>query len=122
MAKNNEKAAREALLRASDEPKGEAVKGYDFNQGVNFGKIVESFSTTGYQATGFGEALDITKKMISDKAFIYLGYTSNMVSSGLRDIFRFLVEHKKVKSGKSGDEVAIKVNKETHEHALVYKV
>ena len=96
MAKNNEKAAREALLRASDEPKGEAVKGYDFNQGVNFGKIVESFSTTGYQATGFGEALDITKKMISDKAFIYLGYTSNMVSSGLRDIFRFLVEHKKV--------------------------
>lgn len=31
------------------------------------------------------------------------------------------VEHKKVKSGKKGDEVAIKVNKETHEHALVYK-
>ena len=32
------------------------------------------------------------------------------------------VDHKKVKSGKKGDEVAIKVNKETHEHALVYKV
>ena len=32
------------------------------------------------------------------------------------------VEYKKVKSGKKGDEVAIKVNKETHEHALVYKV
>ena len=32
------------------------------------------------------------------------------------------VEHKKVKSGKSKDEVAIKVNKETHEHAVVYKI
>ena len=32
------------------------------------------------------------------------------------------VDHKKVKSGKKGDEVAIKVNKETHEHAIVYKV
>ena len=32
------------------------------------------------------------------------------------------VEYKKVKSGKKGDEVAIKVNKETHEHATVYKV
>lgn len=32
------------------------------------------------------------------------------------------VEHKKVKSGKKGDEVAIKLNKETHEHAVVYKV
>ena len=32
------------------------------------------------------------------------------------------VEHKKVKSGKSKDEVAIKVNKETHERAAVYKV
>jgi len=34
--------------------------------------------------------------MISDRAFIYLGYTSNMVSSGLRDIFRYLVQQKKV--------------------------
>lgn len=32
------------------------------------------------------------------------------------------VEHKKVKSGKKGDEVAIKLKKETHEHAIVYKV
>jgi DNA gyrase/topoisomerase IV subunit A len=34
--------------------------------------------------------------MIKDEAFIFLGYTSNMVSSGLRDIFRWLVENKKV--------------------------
>jgi deoxyhypusine synthase len=34
--------------------------------------------------------------MIDSGAFIYLGYTSNMVTSGLRDIFRYLAEHKKV--------------------------
>ena len=32
------------------------------------------------------------------------------------------VEHKKVKSGKKGNEVAIKLKKETHEHAIVYKI
>jgi deoxyhypusine synthase len=34
--------------------------------------------------------------MINEKATIFLGYTSNMVSSGLRDVFRYLLEHKKV--------------------------
>ena len=93
---NNEKVARENLLRESEEIKGESVEGYDFNQGVNYQKIVKSFATTGYQATHLSQAITIANKMISDKAFIYLGYTSNMVSSGLRDIFRYLVEHKKV--------------------------
>lgn len=31
------------------------------------------------------------------------------------------VEHKSIKSGKTGEEVAIKVDEETHEHAEVYK-
>lgn len=31
-----------------------------------------------------------------DKTTIFLGYTSNMISSGLRGIFRYLVEHKHV--------------------------
>ena len=34
--------------------------------------------------------------MINEKVTIYLGYTSNMVTSGLRDIFRYLAKHKKV--------------------------
>lgn len=31
-----------------------------------------------------------------DKTTIFLGYTSNMISSGLRETFRFLAQHKKV--------------------------
>ncbi len=79
-----------------EEPSGEAVKGYDFNKGINYSELVKSFGTTGFQATHLSRAISITNKMIADKAVIYLGYTSNMVSSGLRDVIRYLVEHKKV--------------------------
>ncbi len=92
----NERIARKNLFKESRGIKGKSVAGYDFNHGVNYKNILESFSTTGYQATNLSKAIEITKKMIADKAFIYLGYTSNMVSSGLRELFRYLVEHKKV--------------------------
>ena len=93
---DKETIARENVLRKSDEIKGISIKGYDFNEGIDFEKIINSFSSTGFQASNLAKAKDIINKMISDKAFIYLGYTSNMISSGLREIIRYLVEHKKV--------------------------
>ena len=93
---DREKTARKNLLREGSELKGTAIKGYDFDNGVNYSEIVKSFSSSGFQASHLSKAIEITKKMIADKAFVYLGYTSNMVSSGLRDVFRYLVKHKKV--------------------------
>ena len=93
---DNEEIARKNLLRTSEEPNGKSVSGYDFNDGVDYSKIVNFFSTTGFQVTHLSKAIEITNKMISDGAFIFLGYTSNMVSSGLRDVIRFLTQHKKV--------------------------
>ena len=94
--RNNEKVARENILREGEEPKGKVIKGYDFNEGIDFDKIFNSFETTGYQASGFYRAKNIIQMMMDNKAKIFLGYTSSMVSSGLRDIFRFLAEHKKI--------------------------
>ena len=94
--KDNEKTAKSNLLRKSEEAHGLAIKGYDFDKGVDWEKIIDSFSSTGYQATHLAKAIEIINEMIKEKAFIYLGYTSNMVSSGLRDIFRYLVKHKMV--------------------------
>lgn len=37
-------------------------------------------------------------KRANTKCKIFLGYTSNLVSSGLRETIRFLVQHKMVKS------------------------
>lgn len=98
MAKTEDKEtiARENILRKGDEPKGKYVKGYDFNKGIDYEKIIESFSTMGYQASNFYRAKEIIREMIDKKAKIFLGYTSNMVSSGLREIFRYLTEHKKI--------------------------
>jgi len=93
---NKEFIARKNILRDSEEIKGVPIKGYDFNEGIDYESLLNSFSSTGFQASHFAKAKEIINKMISDKAFIFLGYTSNMVSSGLREIIRYLVEHKKV--------------------------
>ncbi len=88
--------ARKNLLRKSDESSGTKIKGYDFDKGVNYGEIIDSFSSTGFQASHFSKAISIINEMIKENSFIFLGYTSNMVSSGLRDIFKYLVKNKKV--------------------------
>jgi len=91
-----EKIARENLLRKGENPKGIAIKGYDFNSGIDYEKLIKSFSEMGFQASNLGKAIEIINKMIKEKAFVYLGYTSNMVSSGNREIIRYLVEKKKI--------------------------
>ncbi|MCX6749339.1 MAG: deoxyhypusine synthase [Candidatus Pacearchaeota archaeon] len=93
---NKEETARKNLLRESEEASGTKIEGYDFDKGVDYRKILKSFSSTGFQASLFAKAINIVNKMIDKNAFIYLGYTSNMVSSGLRDVFRYLVKNKKV--------------------------
>ena len=97
MAKETkEQTAKKNLLRKSEEVSGTRVEGYNFDSGVDFSGILESYKSTGFQATHFSKAIELVNKMISEKAFIFLGYTSNMVSSGLRDVFRYLIENKKV--------------------------
>lgn len=96
------------------------IKGYDFNNGVDYDKLFETFKHTGIQATALGNAIDIVNKMISwrlsdepideeeddefkdpevrknTKCTIFLGYTSNMVSCGMREVIRYLCQHKMV--------------------------
>jgi deoxyhypusine synthase len=93
---DKEEIIKENLFRKSDEISGTTIKGYDFNKGVNFDKLLDSLNSTGFQASNLGKAIEIVNKMISEKVFVYLGYTSNMISSGNREIIRYLVENKKV--------------------------
>ncbi|MDP3966271.1 MAG: deoxyhypusine synthase [archaeon] len=96
IVKDNEEIARKNILRMSQEAEGKSIKGYDFNRGVLYPEILKSFSSTGIQASNFSSAVKIVNEMIKEKAFIYLGYTSNLVTSGVRDVIRYLAEHKKV--------------------------
>jgi deoxyhypusine synthase len=93
---NTEKTARKNLLRKSEEVNGTSIKGHDFNRGVDYREIIKSYASTGFQATQFASAISIVNEMIAQKVTLFLGYTSNLVSSGLRDVFRYLVEHRKV--------------------------
>jgi len=91
-----EKKAKKNLLRKSGEISGVKINGYDFDKGLDYKNLIKSFSTTGIQASKLAKAIEITNNMIDEKSFIFLGYTSNMVSSGLREVFKYLVKNKKV--------------------------
>lgn len=95
------------------------VIGYDWERGLNYQKLFESYLTSGYQATNLGLAVQEIDKMLSSRKVplpadliddmeedpfikrkynctIFLGYTSNLVSSGLRETIKYLVKHKHV--------------------------
>ncbi|RHZ03001.1 hypothetical protein DYB37_003714 [Aphanomyces astaci] len=96
------------------------VKGYDFNNGVNYDDLFNSYRFMGFQSTNFGKAVEEINRMrawrLSDEPIdendddelqdpavranttckIFLGYTSNLISSGLRETLRFLAQHKMV--------------------------
>ncbi len=93
---DKDKIARENILRESQEPKGISIKGYDFNSGLDYSKLLDTYMSTGAQASNLGKAIEIIKEMRKNKAYIYLGYTSNMATTGIREIIRYLTEHKLV--------------------------
>ena len=72
------------------------IKGYDFEQPFDFDRFIESFKYTGIQATNLGMAIDIINQMIDNHAVIFLTCTSNMVSSGNREIIKFLVKNRMI--------------------------
>uniref|UniRef100_A0A7E4W7F4 deoxyhypusine synthase n=1 Tax=Panagrellus redivivus TaxID=6233 RepID=A0A7E4W7F4_PANRE len=99
---------------ADDTPQ---VRGYDFNAGIDYEKLLDTYLTSGFQATNLGLAIDEVNKMLAARAeaapkeddvdpnfpypegrprpacTIFLGYTSNLVSSGIRENIRFILQH-----------------------------
>lgn len=47
------------IMDKSKELNTPTIKGYDFNQGVNYEKIFKSYATTGLQATHLHKAIDL---------------------------------------------------------------
>ena len=84
--------SHEHVLPDSDEePPTADVRGYDFRGTGDLEDILESYATTGFQATQLAEAIDIATRMQEDDATVYLTFTSNIVSSGLRETVAALV-------------------------------
>ncbi|KAI0959625.1 hypothetical protein AcW1_004403 [Taiwanofungus camphoratus] len=114
--------ASAAVLKPS-EPMPEfaiAVEGPNFDKPISLQQLLENYQRIGFQASSLAKAIDIVNKMrqwrLSDEAIaedeleeflspeiraqtrcnIFLGYTSNLISSGLREIILHLVKHKHV--------------------------
>ena len=85
--------AHKNLFKKSRDIKGFAIKGFDFEKGLDYSRILDSYLTTGGQATNFGKAVEILRKMKKERAFIYLGYTSNMITTGIRETIKSLVKN-----------------------------
>lgn len=82
--------------------KEKVVKGYDFNQGVDYKKLFSSFSQMGIQSLQLSRAIDTLNELYQSKGkqgerpLVMLSYTSNAVSCGVREYIRFLAEHRLV--------------------------
>jgi len=72
------------------------IKGYDFEKKFDLNRFMKSLSTSGIQAANLGSAVNIVNTMIREKIPVFLSFTSNMVSSGMREIIAYLVKNKKV--------------------------
>jgi len=68
---------------SNDELATPDVQGYDFRGEFDFQEMLDTYETTGFQATQLAEAIDIAEQMQDADATIYLTCTSNIISSGL---------------------------------------
>jgi len=70
------------------------VKDFKWNKGMNVKDLVNSLGNVGFQSVELKKASDVIVKMKKNKAKIYLTFTSNMVTSGLRGFFAQLLKLK----------------------------
>jgi deoxyhypusine synthase len=70
------------------------VKDFLWKQGMSVDECVDLFGNLGYQATELSEAVKVVLKMKRSGSKVFLTFTSNMVTSGLRGFFAQLCKLK----------------------------
>ncbi|KAI5453386.1 Deoxyhypusine synthase [Naganishia albida] len=101
---SNTNAAHASVLTPSEAIPEDAmhIKGPDFNNAITLQDLLESYEKIGFQATGLAKAIKIIENMrrarsnTEEPLTLFLGYTSNLISSGLREIIKFMCQHKMV--------------------------
>ncbi|KAF9483929.1 Deoxyhypusine synthase [Pholiota conissans] len=122
MAPNVPGGAAAAILQPSEPVPNDSVsvQGPNFEAPLSLGDFLQSYERIGFQANSLGQAINIVNRMrkwrLSDELIsedeveeyldpevrantrcnVFLGYTSNLISSGLREVILHLVKHKHV--------------------------
>ncbi|GBF35858.1 deoxyhypusine synthase [Methanofervidicoccus abyssi] len=98
-----EKRTKDIVLKESRDIQGLSVEGPWLDRDIDLSDILMNYyKRIGFQGTQLGKAIEIWKKveMAREKdrneITVFMAYTSNIVSSGLREIIAYLVKHKKV--------------------------
>lgn len=73
-----------------------SIRGIDFEQSNSLEALAQSLNRTGFQASHLGRAIDLVNQLLFCRTPIYLSFTGNAVSSGLREVIAFLVKHRHV--------------------------
>ncbi len=68
------------------------VKDFEWKQGMTADDLVGRLSSVGFQSVELGRAADTIVKMKESGAKIFLTFTSNMVTSGLRGFFAQMIK------------------------------
>ncbi|MBW2993654.1 adenosylmethionine decarboxylase, partial [Candidatus Woesearchaeota archaeon] len=72
----------------------EKIKGIKFSDKITAKELISQYKNIGFGATHLGKSIEVIKNMKKDNATIFLSFTSNMVSSGLREVFAELAKRK----------------------------
>ena len=70
------------------------IKDFVWHEGITVSELVGSFDSLGYQAIELAEAAKVVLKMKRGGTKVFLTFTSNMVTSGLRGFFAQLCKMK----------------------------
>ncbi len=70
------------------------VRGYDVSASTTIAELVLQAGRAGFNATELGRAVGIVGEMKKAGATVFLAFTSNMASSGLRELFAGLCKRK----------------------------
>lgn len=100
MDEKTSKSSKEYVLKKSNSlDNWPQIRGYNAEEEFNLENFLKSLTTTGQQATELGKAIEITKQMRKDNTRIFLGFTSNAGTSGIREYITYLFKHQKVQVG-----------------------
>jgi len=82
---------KDIVLRKSEEIEGTPIEGPWLDEVRSLEEVIDYYHRIGFQATHLGKAIEIWRKVEEKRASgeevrVFLGYTSNIVSSGLREL------------------------------------
>ena len=72
------------------------IEGFQLFKDLKVAELIKNYKNIGFQSSHLADACNIIKKMKKNNCEIFLSITSNIISSGLREIIAQLVKEKKI--------------------------